>query len=485
MNTRFIVSLYLLISVFVNKTHDIDDLNANHDMPNSNANTNLRFANKKSFCDSLTHTIYIVRDIVCKYWKPEKEVSLYLSVILLANSYAPEPNPGPRTPKYPCGTCGKAVTWKTAGVCCDSCDRWHHKECIGVNTLIYQGLRNISWECDQCGLPNFSSCLFDTTVFLTTNPFDTLNETSLNDIHIGSPAATSSPVHSRKTSENQQQQQQHKRTDRPLRIIIMNCQSIKNKKHDLSNLVESTKPDIIIGNESWLHKDIQSAEVFPEGFTCYRNDRTSDPHGGVFILIADQYLSSEPIDLKTDDISEQLWVKVQIIGSPDLYIGSFYKPPRQTDEEYLKYLDTNIQRIRNSENAHVWLGGDFNLGGIEWDNYTIKTKAQNTRQCKQLIDICHNNYLEQVVNRPTHITDTSKSTLDLFFTSNSSLINKVEIIPGISDHEIVYVESSIKPRKIKKPPRKIYLYAKANSDKIKEEFNNIDLKNSTMIKIYR
>ena len=37
------------------------------------------------------------------------------------------------------------------------------------------------------------------------------------------------------------------------------------------------------------------------------------------------------------------------------------------------------------------------------------------------------------------------------------------------------MESSIKPRKIKKPPRKIYLYAKANSDKIKEEINNINL----------
>ena len=46
--------------------------------------------------------------------------------------------------------------------------------------------------------------------------------------------------------------------------------------------------------------------------------------------------------------------------------------------------------------------------------------------------------------------------LFVFFTSNSSLINKVEIIPGISDHEIVYVEVSIKPRKINKPPRKVY-----------------------------
>jgi hypothetical protein len=50
------------------------------------------------------------------------------------------------------------------------------------------------------------------------------------------------------------------------------------------------------------------------------------------------------------------------------------------------------------------------------DTYFIKNKAQNTKQCQQLLDICQNNYLEQVVTRPTHITATSESTLDLFFT---------------------------------------------------------------------
>ena len=62
----------------------------------------------------------------------------------------------------------------------------------------------------------------------------------------------------------------------------------------MENLTESTKPDIIIGNESWLHKDIQSKEVFPSGYIPYRNDCKTDAHGGVFILVSEKYLSSEP-----------------------------------------------------------------------------------------------------------------------------------------------------------------------------------------------
>ena len=92
--------------------------------------------------------------------------------------------------------------------------------------------------------------------------------------------------------------------------------------------------------------------------------------------MSDKYLSSEPTDLKSDDSSEQLWVKLQVKGAPDLYIDSFYKPPKITDGECLMHLEKNIQRIRQNNNSQVRLGGDFNLGGIEWLNYSIKSKAQ-------------------------------------------------------------------------------------------------------------
>jgi hypothetical protein len=163
------------------------------------------------------------------------------------------------------------------------------------------------------------------------------NSILTGDNSLGSPKATSSPI--QKTRSNTYTKKP--RSDTPLRIL----------------------PDIMIDTESWLSNDMQSTEIFPSGFTPYRKDRKTDSHGSVFILVSDKYLSSEPTDLKSDDSSEQLWVKLQVKGATDLYIGSFYKPPKITDEECLMHLEKNIQRIRQNNNSLE--SSDFKSVGSE------------------------------------------------------------------------------------------------------------------------
>ena len=58
--------------------------------------------------------------------------------------------------------------------------------------------------------------------------------------------------------------------------------------------------------------------------------------------------------------------------------------------------------------------------------------------------------------------------LNLFFCNNSSLINTVEVIPGISDHKAVCIEASLRPHKTPQPPRTVFCYNKADYDSIKK-----------------
>ena len=70
---------------------------------------------------------------------------------------------------------------------------------------------------------------------------------------------------------------------------------------------------------------------------------------------------------------------------------------------------------------------------------------------------------------PTWITEDTESILDLFLTDNQSLVNRTEVIPGVSDHKTVYVEFSLCPTKNVTPPRLVYCYKKADFNSVKEE----------------
>ena len=110
----------------------------------------------------------------------------------------------------------------------------------------------------------------------------------------------------------------------PIRLLIMNCQSIKNKKTEPHTIIDSAKPDIILGYESWLTLDIKNSEIFPESLDAVQKDRVSDAHGGVFVAFKHDLLCTETPELDTN--CEIVWCKLNIIGSRTLYLNSFYRP---------------------------------------------------------------------------------------------------------------------------------------------------------------
>ncbi len=61
-------------------------------------------------------------------------------------------------------------------------------------------------------------------------------------------------------------------------------------------------------------------------------------------------------------------------------------------------------------------------------------------------------------------------------TSQPAKINKVEVIPGVSDHDIPLVEVDVSPTRRRQPPRSIPLYGKADWDSIRKELDDIATK---------
>ena len=222
----------------------------------------------------------------------------------------------------------------------------------------------------------------------------------------------------------------------------MNCRSIKNKKAEIHTLIDSVKPDIILGNESWLSPDIKNSEIFPDSFDAIRKDRVGDAHGGAFIALnafRPDLLCKETPELDTK--CEIIWCKMNIIGCRTLYLGSFYRPPNRTEKDYLEAFNISLTRIMSNKNAHVLVGGDFNCGNIEWSTMQVPEGVPQRQVQSQLLEIVQDHCLSQVVNFHTR----EDKTLDLLLTNSPSPVNRVKGMPPISkaDHDIVYIEYDI------------------------------------------
>ena len=147
-------------------------------------------------------------------------------------------------------------------------------------------------------------------------------------------------------------------------IVNINFQSVMAKKAELHHLIASTKPDIIIGTETWLHEGIKTQEFLPDNFdySIYRSDRkiSSDYHGGVLIAVTKRLVSNPVPELERN--CEILWAKINLV-SVNTLVGAFYRP-HMKDRQAIKELKLSLQSL-NRSNATIWLAGDFNAPHID------------------------------------------------------------------------------------------------------------------------
>lgn len=139
-----------------------------------------------------------------------------------------------------------------------------------MTTPVYMSLNNVSWHCCNCGMPNFASSLFESSINISsTNSYSSLEDSITSP---DPPLTSSSPTSRSFPNKN------NKRSN--LKVLIVNFESVKNKKEELCNIIESSDPCIIIGTETWFNPTIHSSEIFPPNYEIIRKDR-NDGYGRV------------------------------------------------------------------------------------------------------------------------------------------------------------------------------------------------------------
>ena len=152
-----------------------------------------------------------------------------------------------------------------------------------------------------------------------------------------------------------------------------------------------------------------------------------------------------------------------------LYLAAFYRP-NAADQSSLDNLVESLSRL--PKNQEIWLAGDMNLPGIDWATNNLKPSCPTPTQHEQFIDIMADYGLSQTVESATR----KDNTLDLLAVNNPTLINRIETLPGISDHDAVFAEIDINPKRYHQKRRQIPIYTKAKWDRIRGDLNAIHIK---------
>ena len=398
--------------------------------------------------------------------------------ILLCLAGDIELNPGPRTPKCPCGICKKAVRPTDSAVCCDQCDQWLHNRCSGVSDNIYRILQGSDcvWTCPTCRLPNFSNSFFDGgDVVAVRNTYGVLSDPQL--AWIWSKKCTSShPTIKQNTTKtattkppkNTKSTVHRAKTNSSIRIISTNVYELRSKKLELEAYVHENNIDVVLVQETKVDSAVSSAELYSQDFNVYRNDRTVHG-GGLCIAVSNKLIATLCPEFEVDGC-ESTWIKISIFGQKIMYLGNLYRPP-SSKTAYIEALRTSFTKIndlhRSGSPPNIVITGDFNYSSIDWEHLSAPDDCNG----HNLLDIMNDHYLTQLVKENTHLNIKTGETslLNLVISSHPSLIDKPTIAVKISDHCIIDFIVFTTPAHQTEPAYRMYQYKKGNYDAIRKD----------------
>ena len=140
----------------------------------------------------------------------------------------------------------------------------------------------------------------------------------------------------------------------------------------------------------------------------------------------------------------------------------------------------SIEQLRNSldvltdKKGTIMVLGDFNLPKLTWIEYEPSLRQDCARGpvYDSFTDILDDFSLIQMVTQPTR----QDHILDLFLTTNPTLVTDVTILPGLGGHNIVSAVVAVKPTQTKQKRWKIHLYGKADWTKFRSKMKEYQAK---------
>lgn len=216
-------------------------------------------------------------------------------------------------------------------------------------------------------------------------------------------------------------------------LIYLNVQSLFSNYLSLRLLIEECQPIMLFCSETCLTENINDFEIEIENYQLERCDSHSRHTGGVAVYIQNNLNYKV---LLNQCYLKNVWCLVLEVRKCELkgiYIV-IYHSPNTSDAIFLNFFDDICKQFDDPLKTYI-IVGDFNID-----------MSKATTYSKRLDEIVIDNGLTQMVDYPTRVTASSKTTIDLIITNNIN-IKTSKIKPKITDHETLEIKlcNKLKP----------------------------------------
>ncbi|MCG7881047.1 MAG: hypothetical protein JAY96_05605 [Candidatus Thiodiazotropha endolucinida] len=205
-------------------------------------------------------------------------------------------------------------------------------------------------------------------------------------------------------------------------VVHYNIQSLLNKVDQLQ--VEFSHFDVVALSETWLSPNVSDDDIMFQNFQKpFRKDRMINNYGGVIVYVKENIACKRRHDLEIDRI-ECIWLEITL-KAKSLLLGLFYRPPN-SPACTLDDIETSIDLAFDSNIQNIIVTGDLNL------NYLNES-------CRRKIHSLFRPYdLKQLIQEPTHFTESSSSLIDLVATNVESSVIYSGVGESVLDQTVRY-----------------------------------------------
>ena len=215
-----------------------------------------------------------------------------------------------------------------------------------------------------------------------------------------------------------------------LLIMHLNINSLQNKFEELKMSVNDFKAHVVFLTETKIDSSYPCSQFRVDGYNIFRKDRTK--HGGRVLAHFSSRLSSKKLKLPRTFTTLEALVIESKFGKHDVVIMGLYRPPKATGMDYYLRLENDLTDIVTwamSQKQVVIITGDLNLN-------RLKPEEREDKILRDLEDI-HD--LSCLISKPTRITGTIQTLIDVILTNKPELFKENNVYdPGLSDHAMVY-----------------------------------------------